>query len=153
MQYILVHICITCMYDMIISMLSDSFMTFFIMKYYIVWITDRLVFPVLYELARILKEANLTFSKQEQLLSKLGFINEEKEEFKKVSKSRMYMIMLLKWEDKFGSVGVTKKLAKIFRECELWKAANIVAYEYSPPPLPQLEWYFYHWSLKPETFS
>ena len=52
------------------------------------------------------------------------------------SKSRMYMTMLLKWEKKFGSVGVTKKLAKAFKECKLWKAANLVAYEYAPPPSP-----------------
>ena len=102
-------------------------------------ITDRLVFPVLCQLARILKDANLTPRDQEQLLNKLGFISEEKEEIKKFSKSRMYMTMLLKWEKKFGSVGVTKKLAKVFRDCELWKAANLVAYEYSPPSTPNPE--------------
>ena len=49
------------------------------------------------------------------------------------------MTMLLKWEEKHGSVGVTKKLAKVFRDCKLWKAANLVAYEYIPPPSPILE--------------
>ena len=100
-------------------------------------ITDRLVFPALYKLARILKEANLTLSQQERLLNKLGFAGEEKEEIRRFSKSRMYMTMLLKWEEKFGSVGVTKKLAKVFRKCDLWKAANLVAYEYSPPSSPK----------------
>ena len=98
--------------------------------------TDRLVFPLLYKLARILKEENLKTSDQEQLLNKLGFLHREKEEIRRFSKSRMYMTMLLKWETKFGRVGVSKKLAKVFRDCELWKAANLVAYEYSPPPTP-----------------
>ena len=97
---------------------------------------DRLVFPVLCQLARILKEANLTASEREELLDKLGFVDKEKGEIEKFSKSRMYMLMLLKWEGKHGSVGVSKKLAKVFRECKLWKAANLVAYEYSPPPTP-----------------
>ena len=101
---------------------------------------DRLFFPVLCQLARILKEAKLTPGDQEQLLNKLGFVDKEKEEIKRwLSESRMYMIMLLKWEEKHGSVGVTKKLAKVFRECKLWKAANLVAYEYSPPSSPKPE--------------
>ena len=117
-------------------MFSCSFKSSFIIYYIISFHTDRLVFPVLYKVARILKDANLTRSNQEQLLDKLGFLQKEKEEIKSFSKSRMYMTMLLKWEKKFGSVGVSKKLAKVFRDCELWKAANLVAYEYSPPSSP-----------------
>lgn len=96
----------------------------------------RLVFPVLYQLTRILKEANLDPSRQEQLMNELGFLNQDKRELEAYSKSRLYMVMLLKWEKKFGSIGTTKILAKAFRECKLWKAANLIAYEYSPPSSP-----------------
>ena len=122
-------------------MFSHGFITSFMINYISRLITerDRLVFPVLCQLARILKEANLKPNNQEQLLNKLGFVNEEKEEIKRFSSSRMYMIMLLKWENKFGSVGVTKKLAKVFRECDLWEAANLIAYEYTPHSSPPQE--------------